>query len=255
MSSLAETILDYLRKARSVVAITGGGVASECHFLSFSEAHSGEWARYDVSELATPQAFLRNPRLVWDWYAHRRRGAEQLKPGATHQALVAMQQLYPSFTLITQSIDGLHAQAGTHTLIELNGNLHRVRCFEAGHAVASWEYVGELPPHCPHCGSLLRPDVVMFGEGLPHAELRQAREAVSQCDLLLCLGVIGAIEPVSSFPFLARRAKARVIAISPEESIYSLLADEVLYAAPGDVLPGIIADLQSSDLGTRQREA
>ncbi len=255
MSLLTETLLNHLRKARRVVAITGGGVASECNFPTFSEAHCGEWSRYDVSELATPQAFLRNPRLVWDWYAYRRRSAISLTPGATHAALVRLEQLYPEFTLISQAIDGLHASAGTHNLIELNGSLHRLRCFDAGHAVDGWEYIGELPPHCPHCGSLLRPDVVMFGEGLPQAELRQAREAVSHCDLLLCLGMIGAIEPVSSFPFLARRAHARVIAITPEESIYTLLADDVIEAYPRDILPEIITALQESKSSDQQREA
>lgn len=255
MSLLSEKLLDHLRKAHRVVAITGGGVSSECNFPSFSEAHSGEWSRYDVSELATPQAFLRNPRLVWDWYAYRRRSAVALTPGPTHAALVELERICENFTLISQAIDGLHAMAGSQNLIELNGSLHRLRCFEAGHAVDSWEYIGEIPPHCPYCGSLLRPDVVMFGEGLPQAELRRAREAVSQCDLLLCLGMIGAIEPVSSFPFLARRAQARVIAITPEESIYTLLADDVIEAYPRDILPEAMTALRETVSNDRQREA
>lgn len=255
MSLSFDTLLDHLHKARRVVAITGGGVASESHFLSFSEAHRGEWSRYDMSELATPQAFLRNPRLVWDWYAYRQRGASELLPGPTHHALVELEQIYPEFTLITQTIDGLHSKAGTHNLVELNGCLHRLRCFEAGHPAESWEYTGELPPHCSQCGSLLRPDVVMYGEGLPQVELRRAREAVSQCDMLLCLGMIGAIEPVSSFPFLARRAHAHVIAITPEDSIYTLLADKVIEAHPQDVLPELVMTLRSGPSSATEREA
>ncbi len=254
MSSLSETLLGKTRKAQRVVAITGGGVAAECHFHSFSQAHSGDWLRYDVSELATPQAFLRNPRLVWDWYAYRQRHAVELVPGATHRALVELEDFFSDLTIITQTIDGLHAKANSHQLIELNGSLHRYRCFDAGHAVEHWEYMGELPPHCPQCGSLLRPDVVMFGEGLPEAELRRARDAVSSCDLLLCLGAIGAIEPVSSFPFLARRARAYVIAISPEDSIYTLLADDVIEAHPCDVLPELVAALRGNKASIRERE-
>jgi NAD-dependent deacetylase len=239
-STLLDTVATYLKSAQQVVALTGGGVSSEARFPSFREAHSGDWSRYDVSELATPQAFLRNPRLVWEWYAHRRKSAEQLAPGATHQALVALERRYPGFTLITQTIDGLHVRAGSQNVVELNGCLSRTRCYEAAHLVNDWEDVGEVPPRCPHCGSILRPDVVMFGEGLPQGDLRRARQAVEQCDLLLCLGTIGAIEPVSSFPFAARRAHARVIAIAPEDSIYSLLADDVIVARPGDVLPELV---------------
>ncbi|MDZ4717776.1 MAG: Sir2 family NAD-dependent protein deacetylase, partial [Roseiflexaceae bacterium] len=233
--TLPESVISHLRNAKRVVALTGGGVASEANFPTFLQAHTGEWARYDVSELATPQAFLRNPRLVWEWYAHRRRGAERLGPSATHRALVALEQFYPSFTLITQTIDGLHMRAGSEQVIELNGCLSRSRCYEAGHILQQWEEVGEIPPRCPHCGSFLRPDVVMYGEGLSQIDLRRARQAVEQCDTFLCLGAIGAIEPVSSFPFAARRARARVIAIAPDESVYTLLADDIIIAPPANV--------------------
>lgn len=238
--SLPESVIAHLRSAKRVVALTGGGVASEANFPTFKEAHTGDWARYDVSELATPQAFLRNPRLVWEWYAHRRRSAERLGPTATHRALVAMERFYPSFTLITQTIDGLHVRAGSEHVIELNGCLSRSRCYEAGHILNQWEEVGEIPPRCPHCGSVLRPDVVMYGEGLSQVDLRRAKQAVEQCDTFLCLGTIGAIEPVSSFPFAARRARARVIAISTDDSIYTLMADEVIAALPAASLPDLV---------------
>jgi NAD-dependent deacetylase len=237
---LPESVVTHLRNAKRVVALTGGGVASEAHFPTFIEAHTGEWARYDVSELATPQAFLRNPRLVWEWYAHRRRSAARLGPSATHRALVALEQYYPNFTLITQTIDGLHVQAGSEQVIELNGCLNRSRCYEAGHILHQWEEVGEIPPRCPHCGSFLRPDVVMYGEGLSQIDLRRARQAVEQCDTFLCLGTIGAIEPVSSFPFAARRARARVIAIAPDDSVYTLLADDTITAQPATILPELV---------------
>ncbi len=248
-----DTVLEYMRKAQRVVVLTGGGVAAEAKFASFREAHRGEWARYDVSELATPQAFVRNPRLVWEWYAYRREHAAAAQPAVTHKALVELERYYPSFTLITQAIDGLHTRAGSQSVVEINGCLHRVRCYEAGHTLSAWEEVGEVPPRCPHCGSLLRPDVVMFGEGLPEPELRRARKSVETCDLFLCVGTIGAIEPVASFPFLARRAKARVIAIAPEDSIYSLLADDVIPAQPSEVLPEIVRTIAGS--GTEQEQA
>jgi NAD-dependent protein deacetylases, SIR2 family len=238
--TLPDDVLYRLINARRVVALTGGGVAAESGIPSFREAHTGHWAQYDVSELATPQAFVRNPRLVWEWYAYRRVLAERAQPGATHYALVDLEQHYPEFTLITQSIDGLHWRAGSRDLIELNGSLRRCRCFESGHIAFAWDDDGEIPPRCVQCGSLLRPDVVMFGEGLPHHELRRARQAVEQCDVFLCVGTVGAIEPVASFPFVARRHGAFVLTIAPEDSIYTLMADYVIAARPGAVAPELV---------------
>jgi NAD-dependent deacetylase len=242
-----DAVLQRLRSARYVVALTGGGMAAESNIPSFREAHAGEWAQYDVSELATQQGFVRNPRLVWEWYDSRRRHAESVEPSPAHYALVDLEQQYSAFTLITQTIDGLHWRAGSRDLVELNGCLRRGRCFEAGHICSSWEEEGEIPPRCPHCGSVLRPDVVMFGEGLPANELKRARKAVEQCDLLLCVGSIGAIEPVASFPFVARRVGATVISISHEDSIYSLMSDYVIPATPGECLPELVQ--QMSDAG------
>jgi len=240
---LPQPALERLRSARHVVAITGASLAAESQVPSFRQARSGEWAKYDVSELATQQGFVRNPRLVWQWYDHRRRLAEQAEPSPTHYALVDLEQHYPAFTLITQSIDGLHWRAGTRDLVELNGCLRRGRCFEAGHLISSWEEENEIPPRCPHCGSMLRHDVVMFGEGIPASELRRARQAVEQCEVLLCVGEINAIEPVSSFPFVARRVGAMVISISDDDSIFSLLADYVIPEKLGAVMPTLVSDI------------
>jgi NAD-dependent deacetylase len=234
--AVPDKILQRLRSAQSVVVLTGGGMAAESGIPSFREAQIDEWMTYDVSELATPQAFARNPRLVWRWYEHRRRLADAAEPSPAHYALVDLEQFYPKFTLITQTIDGLHWRAGSRDLLELNGCLRRSRCYETGEVLSAWEETGDVPPHCPHCGSLLRPDVVMFGEGLPHAELRAARQAVETCDLFLCVGSVGAIEPIASFPFVARRVKALVVTIAPEDTLYSLMADHVVNARPGEVM-------------------
>ncbi len=238
--TLPEPTLARLRKAGHVVALTGGGMAAQSNVSSFRQAHVGEWAQFDVSELATQQGFVRNPRRVWEWYDHRRRRAEEAAPSVGHYALVDLEQHYSNFTLITQTIDGLHWRAGSRDLVELNGCLRRARCFEAGHVHSSWDDEGQVPPICPHCGSILRPDVVMFGEGLPDWELKRARRAVEQCDVLLCIGEISAIEPVSSFPFLARRAGALVISIADDDSIYSMLADVVIPQPLGEALPALV---------------
>jgi NAD-dependent deacetylase len=252
--TLPEDVLRRLRSARRVVALTGGGMAAESGVPSFRDSRVGVWAQYDVSELATPQAFLRNPRLVWEWYDYRRRGADAARPSPAHYALVDLEQYYPAFTLVTQTIDSLHWRAGSRDLVELNGCLRRSRCYEAGHMVQTWDEDGEIPPRCPHCGSPLRPDVVLFGEGLPHAELRRAQQAVEACDLFMAVGAVGAIEPVASFPFVAKRVGAFVLSIAPDESIYSLMADYVIPATPGAVLPEL-APLVVGELGELRADA
>jgi NAD-dependent deacetylase len=253
--TLPDAVLHRLKTARRIVALTGGGLAAESKVPSFREAHSGEWAAYDVSELATEQAFLRNPRLVWEWYEHRRRVAEAAQPSAAHYALVDLEQHYATFTLITQAIDGLHWRAGSRDMVELNGCLRRPRCYEAGHVISAWEDVGESPPRCPHCGSMLRPGVVLFGEGLPEWELRRARVAVEQCEVFICVGNVGAIEPVASFPFVAKRVGALVLAIDAGDSIYTLMADHVIDEPLTEALPqmvrqivGEVGDLQAEEL-------
>lgn len=238
--AVPDTVLQRLKNARRVVVLTGGGVAAEAGVPSFRASHTGHWAQYDVSELATPQAFLRNPRLVWEWYDFRRRAADAAQPSAAHYALVDMEQFYPDFLLVTQTIDSLHWRAGSRDLVELNGCLRRSRCYEAGHTVHSWDDDGDLPPRCPHCGSQLRPDVVMFGEGLPQTELRKAQRAMEQCDLFLTIGAVGAIEPIASFPFVAKRVGAMVLSIDPEDSVYSLMADHVIAATPAETLPELV---------------
>lgn len=241
--SLPGPALERLRTARYVVALTGGGMAAESNIPSFRDAQTGDWAQYDVSELATQQGYVRNPRLVWEWYDYRRRKAEEAEPSPAHYALVDLEQHYPAFTLITQTIDGLHWRAGSRDLVELNGCLRRGRCFDAGHILASWEEEGEIPPTCPHCGGMLRHDVVMFGEGISDWELKRARKAVEQCDVLLCVGQISAIEPVSSFPFLARRVGAMVISVADDDSIYSLLADYVVPERLSEFLPELVREI------------
>ncbi|MEN9935380.1 MAG: hypothetical protein RLZZ387_1959 [Chloroflexota bacterium] len=252
--TLPEHVLHRLKTAQRVVVLTGGGMAAESGVPSFRDSHTGEWAQYDVSELATPQAYLRNPRLVWEWYDHRRRSADGAEPSPAHYALVDLEQHYPSFTLITQTIDSLHWRAGSRDLVEINGCLRRSRCYEAGHTAVSWDEDGEIPPHCSHCGSPLRPDVVMFGEGLPHAELRKAQRAVEQCDLFVIVGAVGAIEPVASFPFVARRVGAFALTIAPEDSVYSLMADYVIPATPGAVLPDLVR-LVAGEVGDLRADA
>ena len=162
-------LIETLRSARYVVVLTGAGVSAESNIPTFREAQTGLWSKYSPEELATPQAFQRNPKLVWEWYAWRRELVAQATPNPGHLALAELEQRVPKFSLITQNVDGLHRRTGSRNVIELHGNINRTKCFDEGDIIDSWPPTAELPPRCPRCGGYLRPDVVWFGETLPLA--------------------------------------------------------------------------------------
>jgi NAD-dependent deacetylase len=194
-------------------------------------------------ELATPQAFLRNPRLVWQWYAYRRELAERATPGASHYALVDFEQQVPEFTLITQTVDSLHWRAGSRELIELHGSICRVRCFECGATAESWDDENELPPPCAHCGGWLRPDVVLYGEGVSSTLVANAYRAAERAEVFLSIGCTATAQPAAQLPLLARRAGAYLIEINPEETALAVLADVHLATSPAEVLPILVEQL------------
>ncbi len=170
-------LIEALRKAARVTALTGAGISAESGVPTFRDAQTGLWAKYRPEELATTEAFRRNPRLVWDWYTWRRERVAQAHPNPGHLALAEMEKRVPQFTLVTQNVDGLHRRAGSRNVIELHGNIMRTKCFHEDIMVEAWADTGETPPSCPHCGGPLRPDVVWFGEALPadmHLQLRKA---------------------------------------------------------------------------------
>ena len=170
-------LLQRLAATKSVTVLTGAGVSAESGVPTFRDAQTGLWAKFSPEELATPRAFRRDPRLVWEWYEWRRKLVAGVKPNPAHLALAEMEKLFPRFHLITQNVDGLHQCAGSRRVIELHGNIMRTKCFDEGTLVSSWEDTGDVPPKCPACGGLLRPDVVWFEEPMPEAEMEQASTA------------------------------------------------------------------------------
>ena len=162
-------LLQRLAAAKSVTVLTGAGVSAESGVPTFRDAQTGLWAKFSPEELATPRAFRRNPRLVWEWYEWRRKLVAGAKPNPAHLALAEMENLFLRFHLITQNVDGLHQRAGSRNVIELHGNITRTKCSEEGTIVSSWKDTGDVPPKCPACGGLLRPDVVWFEEPMPEA--------------------------------------------------------------------------------------
>lgn len=236
-----------LRTARKVVVLTGAGVSAESGVPTFRDAQTGLWARYDPTELATPQAFQHNPQLVWDWYAYRRQMTAAAQPNPAHFALAALEQRYPAFTLITQNVDGLHRRAGSRAVIELHGNIARVRCFDCAAYAENWDEAGELPPRCTRCGGMLRPDVVWFGEMLPQQELGRAYAAARQAEVFLAVGTSAVVQPAASLPLLAQNADAYLIEVNPAATDLTPLVDCWLNAPAGVALPALLQLLNAAD--------
>jgi NAD-dependent deacetylase len=230
-----------LRRARRVAVLTGAGISAESGIPTFREAMVGLWEQFDPEELATPEAFIRRPKVVWDWYAEHRGRIQQAAPNPAHLALVEIEHRTPVFSMFTQNVDGLHQVAGSRNVFELHGNIRRVRCSREGIVVDHWDEGGGTPPPCPLCGAPLRPDVVWFGELLPVDALEAAWSASRQCDLFLSVGTSNLVEPAASLPWQAHRAGATVVVINPTmEGQQAGLGIHQLTGRAGDLLPAIL---------------
>lgn len=237
---LPEELVHTLRVARHVTVLTGAGISAESGIPTFREAQTGLWAQYDPTELATPEAFQRNPKLVWDWYAWRRELVAQAAPNPGHDALADMEKHLPGFGLITQNVDSLHQRAGSTRVIELHGNLSRVKCSREGTVLEQWEETAETPPRCPHCHSYLRPDVVWFNETLPADALQAAYDHTRAAEVFFSIGTSALVQPAASLPFAALQNGAIVIEINPTPTPLSSRATFVLEGKAGEILPEIV---------------
>jgi NAD-dependent deacetylase len=225
-----------------VVVLTGAGISAESGVPTFRDAQTGLWAKFDPRELATPSAFARNPKLVWDWYAARREALADVVPNPGHRALARMDDLVPDFLLATQNVDGLHARAGSRRLVELHGNIARVKCSREHRVVATWAPPGDdLPPRCPHCGAYLRPDVVWFEEALPEDALARAEDAARRAEVMLVVGTSAEVWPAAGLAHTAKTAGARIVEINTQATPLSAVADDVLRAPSGIALPALVA--------------
>jgi NAD-dependent deacetylase len=234
-------IVHRLRTAKRIMAFTGAGISAESGLSTFRDKQTGLWAKYKPEDLATPQAFQRNPRIVWEWYEWRRSFVAEAQPNPGHHALAQLEAARPGFFLATQNVDGLHVRAGSRNLVELHGNIRRTVCFEHRHPAESWAPVDEPPPRCAACGSLLRPDVVWFGEALPAGAMKRAQEEAMQCDLFLSIGTSTMVYPAAELPFIAGSNGAMVVEINPDLTPLSKRADFTLRAKAGEALPALAA--------------
>jgi NAD-dependent deacetylase len=234
--SIPEKLADRFAAARRVAVLTGAGVSAESGVDTF-RGEDGTWSKVNIEDVATPQAFARDPARVWAWYDERRVKLKQIEPNPAHRALAEMERRFPNFALITQNIDGLHAKAGSHNIIELHGNIWEVRDTVTGEiGVLDDAPLSQIPPRNSK-GNLLRPNVVWFGEMLPQGAMEAAAREAGACDLFLVVGTSAVVQPAASLPFIAKRAGALVLEFTLHWTEISEFVDHTFLGKAGETLP------------------
>jgi NAD-dependent deacetylase len=233
---------DALQTARHVCILTGAGASAESGVPTFREALTGLWEQYDPLDLATPEAFQRDPKLVWKWYCWRRELVAKASPNAGHYALAALAQKVRTLTLITQNVDGLHQRAGSDSVIEYHGNLFENRCF-AGNCDVSAADLSVASPSCPHCGARIRPGVVWFGEAIPGHAMQAASLAAGDCDVFLSIGTSSMVWPAAGLAEIAQANGATVVEINPDATASTRPDHYAIAGESGVILPRLLAML------------
>jgi NAD-dependent deacetylase len=232
-----ERAAEMLRKAGRVAVLTGAGISAESGVPTF-RGPDGLWRRCRAEDLATPEAFARDPKLVWEWYDWRRGKIAGVGPNPGHDTLAKWETRFPAFTLITQNVDGLHAKAGSKNILELHGNIWKTRCTAEGTIAEHFDVpITNIPPRCPSCGALLRPHIVWFGEMLDRAVIDRAFAESAASDVMLVVGTSALVQPAASLPYHAAASGAKVIEINPDATPLSPEATISLRGKAGDILP------------------
>ena len=238
-SGVTKRLVERLSKATDLAVLTGAGVSQESGVPTF-RGEEGLWKQYRAEELATWRAFEDDPGLVWSWYDYRRQLVSDTEPNPAHRAIAELERGYAHFSLITQNTDGLHDRAGSSAPIELHGSIWRARCTAEQTVCDLLESpLPDVPPHCPTCGSLLRPDVVWYGEPLPMDAYEHSHEIASRCDAMLVIGTSAVVHPAASLPLVAKHNGAFVVEVNTAYTAISALVDATLLGMAGDLVPEI----------------
>ena len=234
-----QRVRDWLATAARVTVLTGAGISAESGVPTF-RGKDGLWQGFRATDLATPEAFAHDPKLVWRFYNWRRELLAPLKPNPAHEALARLEGKVPHFTLLTQNIDDLHRKAGSRNIVELHGNIWLVRCIRCLRMARKEEVPLPELPTCPECGDLLRPHVVWFGEALDPADLERAVDASRSCQVMLVIGTSAVVQPAASLALVARERGARVVEVNLEATPYTHLLDAALHGKAGTLVPQLV---------------
>jgi len=241
-----EALAARLQPHASVTVLTGAGVSAASGVPTF-RGPEGVWKRYRPEQLATPEAFAGDPKLVWEWYDWRRRRIRACRPNRAHEVLATWSRRYPSFTLVTQNVDGLHERAATRNVIRFHGSIWEVACWQrCSSAPPRWlddtVPLTELPLRCPYCSGLARPGVVWFGESIDPDVLERSA-AAARCDVFFTIGTSAVVYPAAGLVQRARRQGAFTVEINPEATPFSSAVDLCLAGSAEAVLDEVEAKL------------
>lgn len=242
-----------LSRCRQLVVFTGAGMSKESGIATFREAQQGLWEQYDPHELATIEGFLGNPELVWSWYQDRFGRIGDVEPNAGHLAIAELEKHVPRVVVITQNIDNLHREAGSGDVVELHGNWQLYKCLNGhtGFTMDDFCEQAEIPPHCPKCSAMLRPDVVWFGEMLPQNAWDRAFDECQWASVMLVVGTSGLVQPAASLPYRAKLSGAVIIEVNPEPTAITSLADIIMRGTAAKVLPALLEQLAAGTEGSQ----
>lgn len=243
----SRTLLQRLANARGVVCFTGAGVSAESGVATFRAA-DGLWSKFKPEELANVEAFLANPQMVWEWYQSRRQVVLEAKPNPGHYAIAELESLIPAVTVVTQNIDGLHAEAGSSEVIELHGNIRKNFCQQCSKRYDDEELLVEKEVQRCECGGNIRPDVVWFGEMLPAGAMERAERQAAQANVLFSIGTSAIVYPAAGIPMVALQSGAYIVEINPEPTPLTPYVHESIREASGTVMPELVRRLR--EIGT-----
>ena len=243
LSDLIEKAARIIVKSKNLIALTGAGISAESGIPTF-RGEGGLWSKYKPEELATPEAFMRNPRIVWEWYAWRIDLVLSAKPNPAHRALAELEDMGILKITITQNVDNLHERAGTKKLIKLHGDILTARCISCGYKQHLSAPPKDLPPKCPSCGDILRPDVVWFGEPLPAKAIEEAFESARRADVILVVGTSGVVYPAGLIPHVVKNYGGKVIEVNVSESAITEITDIFLRGYAGKILPVLVSKIK-----------
>jgi NAD-dependent deacetylase len=235
-----EDAAQLLAGVSSILVLTGAGVSKESGIPTFRDAMEGLWAKFDPQKLATPEGFLEDPKLVWQWYDFRRKAVMAAKPNPGHHAIAELALKKPT-TVVTQNVDGLHQKAGSQPVIELHGNIMKFICFDHRHPIENVEFGLDAPPHCDQCGSPARPAVVWFGEQLPVDVLTSATTLAKTVGAVIVVGTSGLVQPAASLPFYAYQRGIPIIEVNPDPTPITDIATFFLAGPSGQILPKLVS--------------
>ncbi|CEA04322.1 NAD-dependent deacetylase [Pseudomonas saudimassiliensis] len=246
MAARPDTLHDLVEKAGHILVFTGAGVSAESGIATFRDALTGLWANNDPQQLATPEGFIADPARVWGWYQWRRQQLLSREPNAAHRAIAALAQRVPKVTVVTQNVDDLHERAGSDAVIHLHGSLLTTRCFDCEKPAqvpvdeVPLDGAAITPPSCGHCGGMLRPGVVWFGEALPEDAWQRAVAAAQSADLVLVVGTSGLVYPAAQIPQLAWEGGATVVHVNTEPVPVAAEREHSLVGPAGEVLAELL---------------